>query len=367
MPVTAKKPQSRTHMTFPATNGRKRTEEDILKCLRDKLKPDAAGNKLNKSELAACIGVHPANISRIIEKTINPRTGKPFAPSKDFLKQASAYLDSCEMRELDAIEFGSSASAIRFVETSVSKRIWQICDLARADFTIAMISSETSLGKTVAIKEYCRRNPAAIYIHATPWTNTQFQIMHAIWSALGLRNSNKKKKYSAYQRCSEVVKHLTVPGATSRIIIIDDAHFLRYEVFETLRSLHDDTETDDHLGVPIVLAGTTRLDSVVSVSGDSHQLYEQIRARVGFHNVIGKPKRDDVLLIAAACAPAGAKFDPKAQEFLYTEALGLGAFRRVRQIVSKLHRLGGKDKVNFKHPITQDDLAKAAVLIGRRF
>lgn len=366
MPATATKPspQARTKLLFDATNGRKRTEQDILDGLRKKLEPDASGNKMSQSELAACVGVHSANISRLLKNTINERTGEPFKPSRQFLLQAAAYLDSCEMRELDAIEFGSSASSIQFVETSVSRNIWRVCDFARADYTIAMISSETSMGKTVAIKEYCKKNPAAIYIHASPWTNTQFQIMHAIWSALGFRG---KKQYSAYQRCAEVVKSLTTPGATSRIIIIDDAHFLRYEVFETLRSLHDDTETADHLGVPIVLAGTTRLDSIVSVSGDSHQLYEQIRARVGLHKIIGKPSREDVQIIAGACAPAGATFDAKAREFLYAEALGLGAFRRVRQIVSKLHRLGGKDKIDFKRPITQDDLAKAATLIGRRF
>jgi DNA transposition AAA+ family ATPase len=352
-------------------DGRRWTEKEVLAELRRLNAPaDKGGGGLSYKSIALGIGVDQGHLHRILAGETHPRTNKTFRPSHKLLKSMIVYLTVSRQTEEYNAQFGPDGgvgTSIPFTETIVAKSFFNLAALALAKPTIAMFCSETSVGKTVAMQEYCRRNPAAIYVHATPWRSSRIHIVNAIWRSLGMRNLGRRSK-RCYEQCEDVIRCLAAPEASSasaRILLIDDAHSLQYDALETIRCIHDETANDKRPGLPIILAGTTRLNQTVVLSGDAHQMYEQLRARVGLTRFIGKPTADDVLAIAQASAPRGAKFDAKAIEFLCQLALNLGAFRLIRHVVSLLPILAGKAKVDFSRPIGRDDLANAATLIGR--
>jgi DNA transposition AAA+ family ATPase len=120
---------------------------------------------------------------------------------------------------------------------------------------------------------------------------------------------------------------------------VDDAHVLSYPVLECLRDLHDEAN------VGIVLAGTTRLSGRVSLAGDAHQMYEQLRARVQITHKLGKPSPSDVEAVARAWAPEGVAITREAMDWLAHAAVGLGALRVVKAHVRMALRLGGDMRI----------------------
>ncbi len=291
---------------------------------------EAAGEPIPMENMANGVGVHNGTLSRAL-------SGKG-KPSDDFCRKAWTYCRLMEMRAEDPDVDG------RIVETSVTQRVRKLCNYCQLERCIGMLISETSAGKTEALKAYAKRNPSAIYVHATARTDSIAGMVDGIWRASkAFRDPGRSSRHhgkTVRDKWDDIVRGFTTTVVSARVILIDDAHVLNFRVMEVLRELHDET----NLG--IVLAGTTRLQARVTASGDAHQMYEQLRARVMVVRVIRKPSPKDVAAVAAAWAPPKARFTKAAGEYLFTLSQGLGALRVVKAHVRMALRLGGKHKVD---------------------
>jgi len=291
---------------------------------------EAAGEPIPFENMANGVGVHNGTLSRAL-------AGKQ-KPSEQFCRKAWTYIRLMEMRAEDPHVDG------RIVETSVTRRVRKLCRYCQVERCIGMLVSETSCGKTEALRAYARSNPSAIYVHATARTDSIAGMVDGIWRASkAFRDpggSSRHRGKRVREKWDDIVRGFTTSIVSARVILIDDAHVLNFRVLEALREIHDET----NLG--IVLAGTTRLQARVTASGDAHQMYEQIRARVMVIRVIRKPSPTDVAAVAAAWAPPTARFTPRAMQYLQTLSQGLGALRVVKAHVRMALRLGGKHKID---------------------
>jgi DNA transposition AAA+ family ATPase len=118
-------------------------------------------------------------------------------------------------------------------------------DYARDRNGIIIIYGAPGIGKTVAAAKWTRENPAAIFFTASPNTSTKRAVMEELLEALG-------KKVEG--RCDRLQKQIiTTLKNTSRPIVIDEAHFLRHEALETLRTIFDATRC------PLILVGNPQI------------------------------------------------------------------------------------------------------------
>ncbi|MFA5123598.1 AAA family ATPase [Zavarzinia sp.] len=317
--------------------------KDVLELVRSRVQHttldrpyDPSDPRPAKKTAALSIGVHEGTLGRYLD-------GKA-EPSEDFRRLAWTWLTLEEARELDEAE-GRAAPRIAgaaepLAETTVVRRVERLCKLCLQERIIGMVYSETSCGKTTALKAYAAGNPAAIYVKASVVrTSTKRGMMASIWKGAARRGKDR----SLSDRWDDLIEYLAggdPSRPSTRLIIVDDAHVLPYAVLEALRDLHDEA------GVGIVLAGTTRLHSRVTLAGDAHQMFEQLRARIGVVRRVGKPDRPDVEAVARAWAPPGLEFTAEALEWLADLAKQLGALRLVKHHVRMALRIGGADRVN---------------------
>lgn len=292
----------------------------------------AAGKPISLQQMANAIGIHYGSLSRIL----NPATTRHRDMSEDVRLKAWTYIRLMEMAEEDT-DVG------RTVPTTVTRRVAKLCAYCQAERCMGMLVSETSAGKTVSLLAYAEANPASIYVKASgAGTNSISGMVDAVWRGSGFRDTGAGPRRVVPQKWAAILRGLKTPGVSARLILVDDAHTLNFSVLEVLREIHDET------GVGIVLAGTTRLADRVTLSGDAHQMYEQIRARIQIVRNIGKPTPDDVAAVAAAWAPERARFTPAALEYLHRLSQGLGALRVVKAHVRMALRLRGANRVNWK-------------------
>lgn len=358
MPATAKKLKTATTSGKPSIGSERPSNKKVRELLLERFREGRLGDKKNLSlqTIANGIGVHNATLSRVLRGIVQP--------SETFARKAWTWLQQDEMARRDretgitsAPSHPSAAEGVdigRLVNTTVTERIAKLCNYCLAERVMGMVCSETSLGKTSALRLYCHTNPSAVYIHATSRNNNSFGMVDAIWRASRAFRGAKRFR----EKWDDLLSFRT-EGISNRLIVVDDAHILCFSALEVLRELHDE------IGIGIVLAGTTRLHSRVSLQGDSHQMYEQLRARIQIARVIGKPTGDDTRAIAAAWLPSEATFTPDALKYLNQLSLGLGAFRKVKAAVRMSLRLGGSHKVHVgKEPFTRRHLELAVQQLG---
>ncbi len=279
--------------------------------------------------VANAMGCHQGTLSR----AINSRT-----MSDNLAAKAWTYLQEARL----AAERGDIAPAT-LAATSVNRRVTTLCNYARRRHCWAMLIGESGAGKTTALKAYQAANPAAIYLDSGPHIKSTTKLVDAIWAASGFRLTSPSKRSgpNLAEKWDEIVARWTVADGqvSGRLLIVDNAHRLPFDTIDALCPLQEAT------GVGLVIAGTTRLSGRVSLAGDAHQLYEQIRRRVGISYTIGKPTARDVELVAEAWLPAKSKVAPAAMERLVELAQTLGNFGQVWRYLTAVQELPGEWKV----------------------
>lgn len=157
--------------------------------------------------------------------------------------EALLVADANRSRALEEIK------APEIVETTSMKTILYGMDYAQERNDIIVIHGSPGIGKTVTARTWAEENPSSIFITANPNLATKRCVMEEILTALRVR---------ADGRCDKM--HRAIVAAlrnSNRPIIIDEAHFLRLETLETLRSIYDVTN------VPMIfVSNSTIMDKI---------------------------------------------------------------------------------------------------------
>jgi len=151
-----------------------------------------------------------------------------------------------------------------FVETTVSKRFFDIANVCRLQCEMGVVFADAGIGKTEAAREFSAKRPDVILIEADPgYTASVF--FRELIDKLGT-GGNKRDLHTIFEDC---VARLRKSG---RLIIVDEAEQLPYKALEMLRRLYDKA------GIGILMSGMPKL--LANLRGYRGE-YAQIFSRVG--------------------------------------------------------------------------------------
>lgn len=180
-----------------------------------------------------------------------------------------------------------------FVETTVSKKVFQVCHAARISQTVAWIFGDSQIGKTVALEEYTRRNNhgQTVYVRLPASAGVQL-----------LAKEIARACHVSPESCFEKIRQRVLTAIDhNMLLIIDELHqvFTSYheksqiKVIEFLREIQDRTQCG------LVLCGTHVLKREIE-EGRLSLVLEQMRRRGTLRlELPSRPGKKDVAKIAA--------------------------------------------------------------------
>lgn len=191
----------------------------------------------------------------------------------------------------------------RFVSTPTARKGLEVLAYAHQECEICVLYGAAGLGKTITLKEYARRDDAAIFIEADPGYTARTLLEELCGR---LRLSKNGNIHTLIDLCVEKLK------GTGRLLIIDEAELLPYRALEVIRRLHDKA------GIGVVMAGMPRLiTNLKGKRGEFAQLYSRVALALDMGNSLD---REDFDQIAVDLMPEAE--DQKIRNALYDQSKG---------------------------------------------
>ena len=176
---------------------------------------------------------------------------------------------------------------LKYVDTSVAKKIHEIADMVHTDCEVGVIVGDAGVGKTFALREYARVNPDVIFIEVDFGYSAQF-LFQEICREVGIEHRGQLSEMTA-----GIIKRLQGSG---RLLIVDEAEYLPHKALELLRRVHDKA------GVGMLLVGMPRL--IHNLRGSRGQ-YAQLYSRVGVYARMEKLSPVDTKAIVDSAVTSG--------------------------------------------------------------
>lgn len=161
-----------------------------------------------------------------------------------------------------------------FVETDVARRILLVCSKTIELCGIGLVYGDAGRGKSMTLKAAQQIHAGSVLIRVMQSSRRPRGFAMQLGDALNLRGLSNTHRAEA-----KIVEALQ---GTGRAIMVDEAHQLHPDALEMVRDLHDQA------GVPVILAGTVRLNEAVS---DTAQFFGQFSSRVALRYDITEEAR----------------------------------------------------------------------------
>jgi DNA transposition AAA+ family ATPase len=152
-----------------------------------------------------------------------------------------------------------------YVETAVARRMMTLIKSTIEDRTMGLIYADAGRGKTMVLQAASGMIPGAILLRIRQDCRSAPGLAQRFADALSLRNAGRTR--------TALPKIIDALRDSDRPLLIDEAHQLRSDALELLRDMHDECH------IPIILAGTVRLNEAMS---DSQEFFGQFNRRVGY-------------------------------------------------------------------------------------
>jgi DNA transposition AAA+ family ATPase len=242
-----------------------------------------------------------------------------------------------------------SIASAGFVETSISRKVFQVCEWAIVSNSIVFIYGDSQIGKTCALEEYARRhNHGQTRMFRMPAT-AGVQLMMKCLARACLVSDNSAFD-SLRERVLKVIDQNT-------LVIVDEVHatFSCYQkraqvtCLELLRELHDRTRCG------MVLCGTNVLREEVQ-RGKHKEMLEQLQRRgvVQLQLPARPPKKDLDAIARAYSLPAPEDEAEALVKTIITES-GLGKLLKFVQAGTRL-ATRRNETFAWRHVITAHDI-----------
>ncbi|HUV59809.1 MAG TPA: AAA family ATPase [Desulfatiglandales bacterium] len=212
---------------------------------------------------------------------------------------------------------GGKVKKERFCQIPVSTMIWEVLQTCHERRKEGSVIGASGTSKTWTALEYQDKNPGTILITASPTRRSLSSILHAILFRVGGGGVNTKLDDILYS----VIDRLKSWG---RLIILDESNFLKFESFEILRTIYDETQTG------FVYLGTPKLYS--RMRGDRNYDWDQILSRISIRRAVNEISYEDVKIITSEISPGLAK---NCVDFLFQTAQEPGKLRVMVDLLKK--------------------------------
>lgn len=166
--------------------------------------------------------------------------------NENIAKKLQPVLESTKARATAVL----SVKEPEMVETAVTEQIQAGLKYASNRNDVVVIYGAPGIGKTITLERYVNFNPTALFMTASPNIRSGRDIMEELLERAG-------KKAEGRNRLLE--KNLiNLLKDSNRMIIIDEAHFLRLDGLETIRRIYDATHC------PLVLVGNPKIMEIIT-------------------------------------------------------------------------------------------------------
>lgn len=212
---------------------------------------------------------------------------------------------------------------LSFIETALTRKIWRLCDSARAYQRVVFVFSDSQIGKTTALKEYTRRNNHGTTIYSSlPAGGNLGNYMRSLAHTL---------RIPAAANTRDLRERVTSAFDSRMLLIVDEAH----QCFLTagkcprgtahLLSLEFIREIFDASGCGLVICGTHTFRREMDNGFASGWLTQLSRRRLAALNIRPTPANTDLDTFAAAYGlpPAEGETKRLQDEVIASEALGV--------------------------------------------
>lgn len=169
-----------------------------------------------------------------------------------------------------------------YVETSVAVTVTNAITYCHLQGKVVVVYGDAGVGKTMAIREYLKNNPAAIGITISPSYASITGANELIAEQLGIRERVARKIYA------EIINKLRGSG---RVLIIDEAQHLTVRTLNHLRCISDES------GVGIALIGNDEVYTKMKGSGRAD--FAQLFSRIGMRKQVltSNISKEDIKLV----------------------------------------------------------------------
>jgi len=263
-----------------ASVGKESNNQELVKMLKELMEMKG----VSANHIAKSLVISPAALSQWLNDKYKGDVEK-------INESVKAYL----IRQAEIVKIAKKE--IRFVDTSVSERVFEIARLCHLDGEIGVVYGPAGVGKTAAVKEYVKRNPGTILIEADLGYTSRY-LFRDITKALGVADGYHSQ-ISLNIMFEDTIEAMR---GTDRMIIIDEAEMLPYKALEMIRRINDKA------GVGILLAGMPRL--INNIRGKKGE-YAQLYSRIGYAIKLETLQPEDTFELVKQIVPNGEKLYKK--------------------------------------------------------
>lgn len=236
------------------------------------------------------------------------------------------------LRKLVAARAG--LNSLKFVETALSKRIFQVCDACLNHQRIAFIFGDSQIGKTTALEEYQRtHNHGSTILVRMPAAGKMGDFLRAL--AAQLRISHR-------HTTQELKIRIKAAFDDRMVLIVDEAHQgMRYrsgraystEPYEFLREIHDERKCG------LVISATNVFREELETGRQAGVLEQLSRRRLVALQLPNTPTTADLNTFAAAYGlePATGEAADLQKHTIKDQALGVWLML-LRMTAGRTHR-----------------------------
>jgi DNA transposition AAA+ family ATPase len=274
----------------------------------------AHGCELNVSnrELATKIGYSPQALSMVF----NGKYPHSIEPVVD------------EIRKYKALyELRQTSKKLPFIKTAMSKKIWQICDVAREFSKIGFIYGESQVGKTAALEAYTEEHNhgSTVYVRMAAGGST----------SLFLWELAKQLRMTTQMNMAQTRDRIFRAFDDRMLLIVDECHLCLYKrtmvnhPMDFIRELHDRTKC------AVVLCGTKAFREELERGQLSKMFRQVMRRRISTLVLPDLPTRDDLNAFSAAYGLAPSAGEARKLENLVIEREALGMWLTLLRSAAK--------------------------------
>lgn len=194
----------------------------------------ATEKQLTLADIAEGIGMDATTVHKVFSGTHN-------AGKEKFCARAKRFLEISRERE--------GTEPLAFVETALSRKIWNAVERARRYNRITFVFGESQIGKTTALEAYAQANKENTVLVRMPSSPTLRSFVHRLSRQLGAG-----KSMSHFDRREFILEKFR----RNDVLVVDEAHqafmtetrinVTHAKIFEFIREIHDTT----HCGVTLV-------------------------------------------------------------------------------------------------------------------
>lgn len=271
---------------------------------------DPAGNSWNK--LAHRIGVSAATLTRLVHGKYDGDVDAIMRRIESFLKFEQAQKHA--------------PKNVSFCETKNAKIVLDLCNYATAMHCMAMITGPAGVGKSIALKEFCKQHDNAIYIYINSTMHPKIFLSEI---ARRVKADYKVGINDLFVNVGEKLR------GTNWVLLVDEAHKAGRQMLEIARELHDLAD------VGVLFSGSRMLYERITGlrRGKYDRDYDQIYSRLQRYHDLDYLEIEDTLMILQTVFPEA---DEKIAEYAHNIAGGVG--RNLKNIV-RLAQMSGNKKV----------------------